>query len=276
MNMKTIEIKCCHCGKISLKLDKRIKYKISIGQEKFYCSKNCAYNSQKLPLIIKKCLYCKKLFKGTKTSSNCCSKQCSGRYSQSFVNLQNISIKCKDAWRRGCYKNSFNSLKKYKICSVCGNSFYGNKIYCSTNCLKNSPWKNNISLTRKQMFKTGNLNITGGTTKWIKYKNIKVQGSYEYRVCIILDKWLELKKIKKWEYTNDRFQYVGIDKKQHNYLLDFKVWNNDNTFYYLETKGFSKENDNLKWNAVKDAGFNLKVWFNDDIKSNEISMASIV
>lgn len=120
------------------------------------------------------------------------------------------------------------------------------------------------------MFKEGKLKVTGGTTKWISYKGIKVQGSYEYRTCCILDKWIELGKISRWEYTNDRFSYDGMDGKTHNYLLDFKVWNADNTFYYLEVKGYQKLSDELKWNAVRKAGFPLVVWFNADITKEEL------
>lgn len=119
------------------------------------------------------------------------------------------------------------------------------------------------------MFQSGNLKVTGGTTKWVPYKDIKVQGSYEYRTCLILDKWVGLKKISEWEYTNDRFHYIGIDGNTHNYLMDFKVWNPDGTFYYLEVKGYQKPNDKLKWDAVRKAGFPLVVWFNDDIIREE-------
>ena len=119
------------------------------------------------------------------------------------------------------------------------------------------------------MFNSGTLKVTGGTTKWIPYKDIKVQGSYEFRTCFILDDWKNLGKIKKWEYTNDRFKYIGIDGKTHNYLLDFKIWNNDDTFYYLETKGYKKPNDDYKWNAIKNLGYDLKIWFNDDILKEE-------
>lgn len=119
------------------------------------------------------------------------------------------------------------------------------------------------------MFHDGLLRVTGGTTKWIPYKNIKVQGSYEFRMCVILDKWKMCNKIKDWEYTKDRISYIGTDGKLHNYLLDFKIWKNDESFYYLETKGFKKENDDLKWKAVRDKGFDLIVWFGNDLSKEE-------
>ena len=134
---------------------------------------------------------------------------------------------------------------------------------CSKKCLSKIQ-----SLNLLNQYKNGK-SVYGGTTKWLKYKNIKVQGSYEYRTCIILDRWKELNKIKNWKYTPDRFEYVGMDNKKHNYLIDFKIWNNDNSFYYIETKGYEKENDKLKWKSVRDRGYKLEVWFDDDIKMKE-------
>lgn len=125
------------------------------------------------------------------------------------------------------------------------------------------------------MFKNKTLTVTGGTTKWIKYKNISVQGSYEYRACIILDKWKSDGKIRDWEYTNDRVQYVGLDGKNHNYLLDFKVFTYDGGFYYIETKGYKKDVDDLKWAAVKNAGHKLVIWFDNDLKREEDLMGLV-
>ena len=34
----------------------------------------------------------------------------------------------------------------------------------------------------------------------------------------------EKKIIFDWEYTKDRYDYLGIDNKKHSYLLDFKVF----------------------------------------------------
>lgn len=109
----------------------------------------------------------------------------------------------------------------------------------------------------------------GGFAKWYNYKNIKVIGTYEFRMCFILDKWKELGKIKNWEYTNDRVQYKDIEGVDRTYILDFKITNNDDSFYYLETKGRQRENDELKWQAVFNKGFDLKIWFKKQIKEEE-------
>lgn len=131
------------------------------------------------------------------------------------------------------------------------------------------PLEKKISNTRKKLFSTGNLNVTGGKTKWIKYGNLKVQGTYEYRACHILDEMLRLGEIYSWEYTNDRFPYLNEDSKKSSYLLDFKVYTTKNSFYYLETKGYIKENDINKWKSVKDLGFDLHVWFEEELKFQE-------
>ena len=119
------------------------------------------------------------------------------------------------------------------------------------------------------MFKDGKIKVTGGTTKWYQYKDIKVQGTFELRTCKILDSWKEKGKILKWEYTNDRFEYIGIDGNKHTYLLDFKIFESNNEFYYVEVKGFKIDNDDFKWKAVKDAGYKIEVWFLNTINKHE-------
>ena len=121
----------------------------------------------------------------------------------------------------------------------------------------------------KEAYLNGNNYIAGGHTKWYDYKDIRVQGTYELRTCKILDRWVEEEKIQSWEYTNDRYQYLWEDGTEHTYLLDFKICRNDGTFYYLETKGFKREHDEEKWNAIKNLGFELIIWFNEDILENE-------
>ena len=273
--MKMIEIKCATCDNVYLKKEKHIKYKLSKGQSQFYCSKKCHGISQRSKVVTKICLFCKKSFLSTTycDAPDCCSKRCAARYSQSFADPNVTSQKTKEAWANGSFNDRSEKIKKYKLCSVCGTKFYGNKIYCSLQCLKNSNHNEKISAARKKMFENNQLKVTGGTTKWLKYKNIKVQGSYEYRTCTVLDKWKTNGKIKQWKYSPERFQYVGLDGKNHNYLVDFKVWNNDDTFYYLEVKGYQKENDKLKWDAVKKMGHSLTVWFNPDITKEENNLS---
>jgi hypothetical protein len=131
--------------------------------------------------------------------------------------------------------------------------------------------RSKLSKATSQSYKNGR-KIYGGRTKWVEIETsngkIKVQGTYEVRTCRILDQWKKIGKIKNWEYTYDRFTYIGCDKKKHYYLLDFKVFIDDG-FYYLEPKGWLKPNDPLKWKTVRNLGYTLVVWFNKDIKKEE-------
>ncbi len=42
-----------------------------------------------------------------------------------------------------------------------------------------------------------------------------------------------------------------------------------NSISYIETKGFIRENDELKWEMCKKLNLNLKVWFKSDIDKAE-------
>lgn len=123
-----------------------------------------------------------------------------------------------------------------------------------------------ISSTRKKLFKNGKLNITGGNTKWYIYKNIKIQGTYELKTCYILENLKNKQQIKNWEYTNDKFEYIGTDGKKHTYLIDFKIFRNDGSFYYLEVKGRVQDKDYLKWQTIRNNGYELEIWFKDKFK----------
>jgi hypothetical protein len=169
---------------------------------------------------------------------------------------------------------------KNKNCRICGNNLGPvssrpiKNLYCKK-CweIKGLVRSQRVSEAVKKAYANGK-KVYGGTTKWLPYKNIKVQGSYEYRTCVILDKMVETGTIKNWEYTKDRISYVGLDNKEHNYLLDFKVINKDNSFYYIEVKGYEKERDKLKWAAVRDEGYELHVWFKKEIIEKEKEFGS--
>ena len=171
-------------------------------------------------------------------------------------------------------------------CKCCGLSFIptrNKQVMCSVQCVyivngkkmndgsvldrKNNPKK--YSDLQKQLDANGIQKVGGGKTKWYTYKNIRVQGTYELRCCIILDKMKSMNCIYNWEYTKDRIPYIGIDGKSHSYLLDFKVYNSQTEFYYIEVKGFVKEVDFLKWKAVDDNGFSMEIWYKNNLESYE-------
>jgi hypothetical protein len=80
-----------------------------------------------------------------------------------------------------------------------------------------------------------------------------------------------------WEYSNERITYTWEDGSEHTYLLDFKVVDSDHNVFFIETKGFIRENDERKWKATRDLGIDLRIWFYEDIVryENEIKQASI-
>ena len=181
-------------------------------------------------------------------------------------------------------REALTKLPHKRICSKCKKEFetkIKRRIYCSKKCA-NPGWKNvhdNISSKQwstinKKAYKEGKNYVAGGTSKWIIYKDIKVQGTYELRTCKILDLWKEQGKIKDWEYTNDRIEYIGEDEKPHSYLIDFKIYGNKN-FEYIEVKGYKKPNDTLKWEAVRNAGHKLEIWFEKNITKYEKTLQTL-
>jgi hypothetical protein len=286
--------KCLNCGN-----PVKNKFCNTSCLNKYYTGKR-TYNKEKYEkYTIKKlgvlkeykviCEICKKEFivcerekTHPKKEKYYCSRSCANTRIMSEITIQKI----KQALR----KDTEYKWKEYhiKICKECNKEFKTIKKkqnFCSRRCARkhngkvsgekiknNKNFSESVSNGRKKAFKNGTLQITGGTTKWFEYKNIKVQGTYELRTCFILDKWKEIGKIKDWQYTNDRIGYIDLNNKKHTYLLDFKVFENDNSFYYIETKGYKKDNDELKWKAVRDKGYKLIVWFNEDIKRNECSL----
>lgn len=217
---------------------------------------------------------CPKCNKDHEKSGKFCSRSCAnsrGPRTEEFKRKVSEKLKVYPEKLYNCkfcgveFKKSSKPSKKNKFCSlICLRkySYTKNKRLSDSHKLK-------ISETRKNLFKSGELNVTGGTTKWLLYGDIKVQGSYEYRMCEILNHMLSEKIIKDWSYTNDRIEYININKNKSSYLLDFKVINNNGDSYYIETKGYIHENDILKWCEVAKQGKTLEIWFGEDISRYE-------
>lgn len=178
------------------------------------------------------------------------------------------TIICKNC---GIKKEVKYSQRTNIFCSVKCASSYNNKVKV------NKYFRDKLSNSGKKSYMNGK-KVYGGNTKWIEIETsngiIKVQGSYEIRACKILDDWKKQGTIKNWEYTKDRIKYKDENNHDHCYLLDFKVFENDNSFYYIETKGFERNNDKLKWEAVRRLGFNLKIWYDKDLKKFEVGSYS--
>lgn len=213
-----------------------------------------------------KCEKCNKDHDGTFGSGRFCSKACS-----------NSRIRTKEFKEK--VSNKLKIVRESIKCDNCGLSFRPKKksqSYCCKLCAQQTNIKKahksqmenppNWSDINRKSYASGHNYVAGGTTKWLEYKNIKVQGSYELRMCYILDEMLLRKDIESWEYTKDKYPYISGDGIVRTYLLDFKVNLSDGSFYYIETKGYQKDNDLLKWKAIKDLNIKLVVAFDKDIR----------
>lgn len=223
------------------------------------------------------CVKCGKQHDGKFGSGKYCSRSCANSRERSLELRERVSKKLK------------NPPLPPIVCGFCGKGFSPKNTkrkFCSRDCAR----RNNIKLAAEKQkecppnwseihrnaYSKGNNYVAGGTTKWLPYKDIKVQGTYELRMCYILDEMVNLKQISSWGYATDRIKYIDADGAERTYILDFTVVNNDGSFYYIETKGYEKENDQYKWKAVKDLGHQLVVAFEQDIKKMERTYALVV
>lgn len=161
-------------------------------------------------------------------------------------------------WNKG-----IKLVNNEKLC-ICGNKFFSYKKeqkYCSVKCANKNI---DFSKSNKRAYENGR-KVFGGACKWYNYNGIMVQGTYELRMCKILDEMKKQFIIKDWEYTNDRVKYIGLDEKEHTYLLDFKIEELNSSFTYYETKGYMKIEDILKWMECKKQGLDLQVFYKRDI-----------
>ncbi|MDO8610259.1 MAG: hypothetical protein Q7R95_06945 [bacterium] len=147
----------------------------------------------------------------------------------------------------------------------------------SNTICKTDEFRKKVSIGSLKSYKNGR-KISGGNTKWIELDTtngkIKVQGSYEVRVVKILENWKLNINILNWQYAKDRFAYISKDGMVHTYIVDFKIINNDNTFYYIEAKGRICDNDAYKWASIREFGYTLNVLFNKDIEKFERELQS--
>lgn len=222
--------------------------------------------------MLKQCERCNDEHSGTYGSGRFCTSKCARSYAtaakRSKINKQVSEKLTIEPSSYICFKCKKEFISKRK-----------NQKYCSRNCSILAIYKIGLKTIRdnppnyselvSQTYKNGKKIQSGGYTKWYYYKDIRVQGTYELRACKILDNWKDTKQIFDWEYTTDKLQYIGLDGKEHIYLLDFKVWDSENDFYYVETKGYVREIDPLKWKAVRKQGFNLEIWALAEIEAHE-------
>ena len=232
---------------------------------------------------MKICETCGKNHNGNYGSGRFCDEKCARSFStknkRNDINKK-LSQKTKKLWEEGVYDSSRKKgiTKIPRKCVGCGDTFnvesWRPTKYCGLECAyQHKERRIKQSETTKQKYREGKL-VYGGKTKWFKVETsiglIKVQGTYEVRTCKLLDKWKDVGKIKNWEYTNDRVSYTDSNGDDKTYLLDFKIFLEDESFYYVEVKGWERENDKFKWDSVIKNGYRLEIWFIEDLKKYEM------
>lgn len=224
-------VQCKKCGVIFL-LELTPKA-LASGKYTKYCSRSCANSRQHSEQIKKKISYSLNKFHN--------------------FEVKQLKIICKQCGCEFSWMHKRKSQKQREFCSRICAGLYVSRFIDSSALIKLS-YKNGKKL--------------GGhcRAKWLDYKGIKVQGTYQYKTCQILDNWKKIHKIYDWDYTNDRIPYVWNDGSDHIYNPDFKVFNSKEDWYYLQTKGYQQQKDVLKWTQTINQGYKLQVWFGKQIK----------
>lgn len=153
-----------------------------------------------------------------------------------------------------------------KVCPHCNEgfktSYYKPRLYCKkTSCILK-----NKSILIKNLIKNGWV-PSGGFCKWQKLidsrnREVKYQGSLEFKYIHCLDRLFELGKIQDWKRSNLRIEYFN-GQKERIYLPDFEVLI-DGIWEVHEVKGRLREYDPLKFIAAK-KNYRFKVLFEKDI-----------
>lgn len=233
------------------------------------------------------CENCNNDHDGSFGSGRFCSSFCANSFSTKNIVGQTKIIYCSscneglEVLKRSRSKNVIcaECKEQTKQCKHCGELFKTTEDYtfCSRKCsgtfnfieggkkFRSTMSSEDWSIMNKLAYIEGKNYVAGGKTKWYNYGNIRVQGSYELRACFIFDKMKELNLIKDWEYTKDKIPYVDVDGSKRTYFLDFKIFNHDRSFYYVETKGYNTPTDFCKWKSAKDKNLNLVVWYDEEL-----------
>lgn len=251
--------KCQYCDS-----EKRIS---NISQHENTCKKN---PKNIFELI---CEQCYNVHFGEFGSGRFCSSFCAHSFTGSQNRAQkNQKISKKLKGRNDYIHNKYLQLLEKK-CLYCGNLFTTknvDKLYCSRSCSGHGRIFDSEKLSKAQLkaYADGTQRVGGGKTKWYKYGDVKVQGTYELRMCKILDILERIGEIDFWVAHQDRIKYIGTDNKEHTYIIDFTVFEG-NEKHFIETKGYMKENDYLKIDAVVRTGQAIYLFTFPEIKRLE-------
>lgn len=206
-----------------------------------------------------------------------CSRKCANSkvFSEESRKKKSEANKGKSSPRKGKFLQNSKWIEVEEVeCPICRTKIKRkNAKTCSKSCSNKNrivtpEYRLSQSELVKEQYKNGR-KVYGGNNHvpWYEYKNIKVQGTWELKFCTLLDLWKQDSLIIDWEYTNDRFEYIGIDNKKHTYLLDFKIIKNNSEITYIEIKGRLSKVDSLKWDAVRNNGYQLLVLKENNLKN---------
>ena len=253
--MKTIKLKCVGCENEIYKAFNEYNRQLKKGNNNFYCSLSCCakYTSKKRikhKEIERECLYCKSKFISTthKRHKKCCNIDCAVKYSQTFVNVNEISKSLKKYFKEN------PKIKKILNCKICNKSFLkgkNNKKTCSDECYKKLVSTNSIQ----------NPNCGGETNyKKFQYKGIWMDSSWEINIA----KWLDENKIKWIRDRKINFLWTDLSGKKRRYYPDFLL---PELNVYLDPKNkYKLEKDKYKLNQViKENKINLIFGLENDI-----------
>lgn len=211
--------------------------------------------------VPKNCEICQTFHDGKFGSGRFCSRSCSNSSSTSKKRHE-INKKVSQALK------GKTRTQIQRVCKTCNQSFQvipSGKQFCSRKCSYSkqisSEYREKCSERMIEKYKNGR-EVSGGYTKRIEVETsngiFKVQGSFEKRACLIFDSLLSQGLIKSWSYNKKRFPYVWREKN-HTYLPDFEVHFKDVSMF-VETKGYVRENDSTKWEALRTLGHKLEIW----------------
>lgn len=77
-------------------------------------------------------------------------------------------------------------------------------------------------------------------------KEIAFRSSWEANYARYLQLMVENGKIQKWEFEPETFWFDKIQRGCRSYLPDFKVWDEDGTFFFVEVKGWMDQKSATK------------------------------
>lgn len=85
------------------------------------------------------------------------------------------------------------------------------------------------------------------------------RSKWESNYALYLDFLVKNGYIKDWEYEVDNFFFDKIKMGTKSYRPDFKVWNKDGSFYYVEIKGYFDAKSKTKMKRMKKYFPHIKV-----------------